>query len=231
VPQIFGSILQPNGNLGGGGGTGRGTNDNMGGSFGGSANPGGRSGLGGPVENVKDGLNDPITRGLLTINGMSILKPPYGRITAIDLKTGNQLWQVAHGETPDYIRNNALLKGITIPRTGQSGILGVMTTKSLVICGDGGLFTDEQGRKAARLRAYDKMTGREVGAVFMDQAQTGSPATYAIGGRQYIVVASGGFQGAEFICYRLPAPTAVAGGGGRGGRGGRGGPPGQGGGD
>jgi quinoprotein glucose dehydrogenase len=197
----------------------------MGGSFGGSAHPGGRSGLGGPVENVKDGLNDPITRGLLTINGMSILKPPYGRITAIDLKTGNQLWQVAHGETPDYIKNNALLKGITIPRTGQSGILGVMTTKSLVICGDGGLFTDEQGRKGARLRAYDKMTGREVGAVFLDQAQTGSPVTYAIGGRQYIVVASGGFQGAELIAYRLPAPAAPA--AGRGGRGGgRGAPPG-----
>ena len=225
VPQIYGHVLQPNGNLGGGGGTGRGTNDNMGGSFGGSANPGGRSGLGGPAEGIADGLNDPITRGLLTINGMTILKPPYGRITAIDLKTGNQLWQVAHGETPDYIKNNPLLKGVTIPRTGQSGILGVMTTKSLVICGDGGLFTDEQGRKAARLRAYDKMTGREVGAVFMDQAQTGSPASYMVGGRQYIVVASGGFQGAEFICYRLPVAVA-AGGGGRGGRGGRGGPPG-----
>jgi quinoprotein glucose dehydrogenase len=222
VPQIFGSVLLPNGNLGGGGGTGRGTNDNMGGSFGGSANPGGRAGLGGPVEGVADGLNDPITRGLLTINGLSILKPPYGRITAIDLKTGNQLWQVAHGETPDFIKNNPLLKGVTIPRTGQSGILGVMTTKSLVICGDGGLFTDEQGRKAARLRAYDKMTGREVGAVFMDQAQTGSPATYAVGGRQYIVVASGGFEGAEFIAYRLPLPAPA----GRGGRGGRGGAPG-----
>ena len=94
-----------------------------------------------------------------------------------------------------------------------------MTTKSLVICGDAGLFTDERGRKAARLRAYDKMTGREVGAVFMDQAQTGSPVTYMVGGRQYIVVASGGFEGAEFIAYRLPV-AAPADGGGRGGRGG-----------
>ena len=58
----------------------------------------------------------------------------------------------------------------------------------------------------------------------MDQAQTGSPATYAAGGRQYIVVASGGFQGAEFIADRLPLP-APAGRGGRG-AGGRGGPPG-----
>ena len=220
TPQLYGHVIRADGTLGGGGGTGRGTNDNMGGSFGGSANPGGRAGLGGPLaDTVRDGLNDPITRGLLTINGMSILKPPYGRITAIDLKTGNQLWQAVHGETPDFIKNNPLLKGVTIPRTGQSGILGVMTTKSLVICGDAGLFTDERGRKAARLRAYDKMTGREVGAVFMDQAQTGSPVTYMVGGRQYIVVASGGFEGAEFIAYRLPV-AAPADGGGRGGRGG-----------
>jgi len=218
TPQIYGHVLRPDGSLGGGGGTGRGTNDNMGGSFGGSAEPTPRSGLGGPPENVRDGLNDPITRGLLTINGMSILKPPYGRITAIDLKNGTIAWQVAHGETPDYIKNNPLLKGVTIPRTGQSGILGVMATKSLVICGDAGLFTDEQGRKAARLRAYDKATGKEVGAVFLDQAQTGSPMTYMVGGRQYIVVASGGFKGAELIAYRLPVPAAP--GAGRGGRGG-----------
>ncbi len=82
-------------------------------------------------------------------------------------------------------------------------------TKTLVICGDSGQFTDEQGRKAARLRAYDKMTGREVGTVFLDQAQTGSPMTFMLGGRQHIVVASGGFEGGEFICYRLPAPRAA----------------------
>jgi len=205
--------------------TSRGTNDNMGAGFGGSANPGGVAGrIGGPVDpSLKDGLNDPIVPGLLTINGMSILKPPYGRITAIDLKRGTQLWQMAHGETPDFIKNNPLMKGVTIPRTGQSGILGVLTTKSLVICGDSGSFTDEQGRKAARLRAYDKMTGREVGTVFMNQPQTGSPMTYMLNGHQHIVVASGGFQGAELLCYRLPLPPAPAAAGGRGGRGAGGG--------
>ena len=63
-------------------------------------------------------------------------------------------WQIVHGETPDRIKNHPLLKGVTIPRTGQSGILGTLTTKTLVICGDCGLFTDEtgpQGRAAARL--------------------------------------------------------------------------------
>jgi quinoprotein glucose dehydrogenase len=209
--QTYGNMQQANGRIIGAGTTGRGTNDNMGGSFGGVANPGGRPGLGGPTgPRDKDGINDPIQRGVLTINGMSILKPPYGRITAIDLNQGTKLWQTAHGETPDFIKNNPLTKGVTIPRTGQSGILGVLVTKSLVICGDSGLFTDEQGRKAARLRAYDKMTGREVGAVFLDQAQTGSPMTYMHGGRQHIVVASGGYEGGEFICYRLPTAAVNA---------------------
>jgi len=227
TPQIYAIRQGADGNAAAAGATGQGTNDNMGGSFGGSANPGGRAGaLGGPVRaGTKDGINDPFFQNQLTLNGMSILKPPYGRITAIDLKTGNKMWQVPHGETPDYIKNNELLKGVTIPRTGQSGVAGVLTTKSLVICGDTGQFTDEQGRKAARFRAYDKMTGREVGAVFMEQGQTGSPMTYMLNGRQYIVVASGGLNGAEYICYSLPGANAP-GGGGRGGRGGGRGAPG-----
>ena len=55
-----------------------------------------------------------------------------------------------HGETPDHIKNHRLLKGVTIPRTGQTGILGTLSTKTLVICGDAGLFTDETGRKGGR---------------------------------------------------------------------------------
>lgn len=210
--QAFGVQVNADGKLVSGfGGVGRGNNDNMGGAFGGAANPNGRAGNGGPVPaNTKDGLNDPITRGMLTIGGMSLLKPPWGRITALDLKTGKKMWEVAHGETPDFVTNNPLLKGVKVPRTGQSGILGVLTTKSLVMCGDSGLFTDEQGRKAARFRAYDKMTGTEVGAVFMDQAQTGSPMTYMYDGRQYIVVASGGFNGGELIAYSLPRARPAA---------------------
>jgi quinoprotein glucose dehydrogenase len=101
----------------------------------------------------------------------------------------------------------------------------------LVICGDSGVFTDETGRRAARLRAYDKMTGAEVGAVVMDQPQTGSPMTYMFSGRQYIVVASAGFAGGELIAYRLPPPAAPAAARGPGGPGGPpgGGPPGFGG--
>ena len=184
--------------------------DADGGTFGGTASlKGGASGRGTPQPGVKDGLNDPITPGLLSIGGLPLLKPPYGRISAIDLKSGTLAWQVAHGETPDFIRNNPLLKGVTIPRTGQGGILGVLTTKSLVICGDCGLFTDEKGRKAGRLRAYDKATGREVGAVFMEKAQTGAPMTYMLGGRQFIAFAMGGSRGADLIAYALPDRNAA----------------------
>ena len=95
------------------------------------------------------------------------------------------------------IKNNPLLKGIKIPRTGQASILGTLTTKSLVICGDGGLFTDEKGRKGARLRAYDKATGEEKGAVFIPWVQTGAAMTYMLGGKQYIVTAIGGSHGAD----------------------------------
>ena len=210
-PQAFGVTVGSDGRLRGAGAIGRGTNDNAGGAFGGSASPSKRSGYAGPVlPGTKDGLNDPITKGMLTIGGMSLLKPPWGQITALDLKTGTKMWEVPHGATPDFVTNNPLLKGVKVPRTGQSGILGVLATKSLVMCGDSGVFTDEQGRKAARLRAYDKLTGAEVGAVFMKQPQTGSPMTYMCDGVQHIVVSSGGFEGAELIAYRLPKTNGSA---------------------
>lgn len=200
TPHLYGQTILPDGRVGTAQGTGRGSND---GGHGGQAGP--------PPAGTRDDINDPITRGVLTINGMSIGKPPWGRITAIDLKNGTQLWQTVHGETPDFVTNNPLLKGVKVPRTGQSGILGVLTTKSLVICGDSGFFTDDQGRYAARLRAYDKLTGREVGAVFMESPQTGAAMTYMLGGRQHIVSAIGSnAQGAELVCYRLPAPAATA---------------------
>jgi quinoprotein glucose dehydrogenase len=143
----------------------------------------------------------------LTVRGMPLLKPPYGRITAINLDKGDIVWQIAHGETPDNVRNNPALKGLTIPRTGQSGIIGVLTTKTLVIAGESGFTTTPSGARGAMLRAYDKGTGNEVGAVYMPAPQTGSPMTYMLNGQQYIVVAISGnnFPG-ELIAYRLPPP-------------------------
>ena len=144
--------------------------------------------------------------GDLTVDGIPLVKPPYGRITATNLATGTQSWQAVHGETPDAIRNHPLLKGVKLPRTGMIGKVGPLSTKSLVICGDPMTYTDETGRLGARLRAYDKKTGEERGAVFIPGEQTGSPMSYMLGGRQYIVLAIGGrsYNGA-FIAFRLPA--------------------------
>jgi quinoprotein glucose dehydrogenase len=143
--------------------------------------------------------------GFLSVQGLPLIKPPYGRITAIDLTKGDLKWQVAHGETPDNIRNHPALKGLKIPRTGRAGNLGPLVTKTLVICGEAGFYTNEYGVRGAMLRAYDKATGDEKGAVYMSAPQSGSPMTYRLAGRQYIVVAiGGGNYSAELVAYRLP---------------------------
>jgi quinoprotein glucose dehydrogenase len=142
--------------------------------------------------------------GGLTVQGLPLIKPPYGRITALDLNKGDLVWQIAHGETPDNIKNHAALKGLTIPRTGRQGRIGTLVTKSLVIAGEGGFFTTPNGR-GAMLRAYDKATGKEAGAVFMPAPQTGSPMTYEWNGRQYLTVSiSGPGYSGELLTFRLP---------------------------
>jgi quinoprotein glucose dehydrogenase len=141
----------------------------------------------------------------LTVRGLPIMKPPYGRISAIDMKRGEILWQIAHGETPDNIRNNAALKGLTVPRTGRPGTVGTLVTKTILIAGEPGFGPTPSGARGAMLRAYDKATGKEVGAVYMPAPQTGSPMTYLVNGRQHIVVAvSGAGYSGEFIAFRLP---------------------------
>jgi len=141
----------------------------------------------------------------LTIQGLPLIKPPYGQISAIDLKRGEFLWQVPHGETPDVIRNHPALKGLQIPRTGRTGSVGTLVTKTLVIAGEGSFGPTPSGVRGAMLRAYDKATGQEVGAVYMPAPQTGSPMTYMLNGRQYLVVAiSGGTYSGELVAYRLP---------------------------
>src|SRR5258705_13315636 len=142
--------------------------------------------------------------GNLTVQGLPLIKPPYGRITALDMNKGTLAWQIAHGETADNIKNNPALKGVTIPRTGRQGRIGVLVTKSLVIAGEGGFFTAPNGRRGAMLRAYDKATGKEVGEVYMPAPQTGSPMTYMLDGKQYITVSiSGPGYSAEVVSFRL----------------------------
>ena len=97
------------------------------------------------------------------------------------------------------------LQGVTIPRTGRQGKVGTLITKTLVIAGDGGIFTALSGKVGAMLRAYDKATGEEVGEVYMPAAGSGSPMTYMHDGEQYVVLAvsARGHPG-ELLAYRLP---------------------------
>jgi quinoprotein glucose dehydrogenase len=143
----------------------------------------------------------------LDVDGLPLIKAPYGTITAINLDKGEFVWQIPHGETPDVVRNSAILKGMNIPRTGQTTYnVGTLVTKTLVIAGEGTITTTADHPRGAMLRAYDKMTGKEVGAVYMPAPQTGSPMTYMVNGKQYIVMAvSGGPYSGEYIAYTLPA--------------------------
>ena len=144
--------------------------------------------------------------GGLNVQGLPLLKPPYGSIVAIDMNKGDILWRVANAETPDNVRNHPALKGLTIPRTGQSGYnIGTLITKTLVIAGEGQITTTADHPRGAMLRAYDKATGKEVGAVYMPAPQSGSPMTYMLNGKQYIIVAvSGGAYSGEYLAFRLP---------------------------
>ena len=142
---------------------------------------------------------------VLTVQGLPLVKPPYGRITAFDMNKGDIVWQIAHGETPDNIKNHPALRGLNIPRTGRIGRIGTLVTKTLVIAGEGGFATTPNGQRGAMLRAYDKATGQELGAVYMPAPQTGSPMTYMLGGKQYITLAiSGAGFGSELIAFKLP---------------------------
>ena len=105
--------------------------------------------------------------GGLNVRGLPLAKPPYGRITAIDMDQGEIAWQIAHGETADNLRNHPALKGLNIQRTGRAGQIGTLVTRTLVIAGDAGVSTQPSGARGAMLRAYEKATGREVGSVFM----------------------------------------------------------------
>jgi len=153
---------------------------------------------GSPVASAK-----PIPR--LEVDGLPIVKPPYGLLAAIDLHEGELLWQVPHGDTPDQLRNHPVLKDMKIPKTGQRGSVGLLVTKTLVILGDPEVTTTNEHPRGAMLRAYDKSSGEQVGAVYLPAPQSGSPMTYLANGKQYVVVAvSGGPYSGEYLAFALP---------------------------
>jgi quinoprotein glucose dehydrogenase len=166
--------------------------------------PGENAGADSPMPKKKSAGNGYVP---LNVDGLPLLKPPYGTISAINLDKGEIVWQIAHGETPDVVRNHPALKGMNIPHTGQETYnIGTLVTKTLVIAGDGQITTTSDHPRGAMLRAYDKKTGKELGAVYMPAPQSGSPMTYMANGKQYIVVAiSGGAYSGEYIAFSLPA--------------------------
>src|SRR5262245_27665515 len=147
-------------------------------------------------------------RGLTSgLEGFPIVKPSYGVLTAIDLNTGETKFKVPHGDTPDNVRGSLQRLGISYSeKTGQGGSVGVLVTRTLVIVGDPQATTTPEHLRGGMLRAYDKKTGQEVGAVLMPNFQSGSPMTYMAGGTQYIVVAvqGTGGSGGQYIAYALP---------------------------
>ncbi len=124
-------------------------------------------------------------------HGLPLVKPPYGRITAIDLNTGNHKWMIPNADTPDWIKNNPALKGLNIPRTGLPDRVGMLVTKTLLFAGEGAGLYGSDGGGGNKFRAYDKETGKIMSELTLPANQSGVPMTYSINGKQYIVVAVG----------------------------------------
>jgi len=154
------------------------------------------------------------------VQGLPLLKPPYGRITAYDMNKGEIAWQVPNGgDTPPNIKEALAKLGLTnVPPTGFPAQAGLLVTKTLLFGGEGG-----GGRPL--LHAYDKKTGENIAELPTPGNQTGVPMTYMFQNRQFILMAVGGQPAGQLVAFALPAPGGP-GGGGRGGRGGgRGGAP------
>jgi len=148
------------------------------------------------------GENEEIVARLVTIKGprgLPLLKPPYGRITAIDLNKGEIIWQVPNGDGP---RHHPAIKSLNPGPLGSTGRVAPLLTRTLLFAGEGpqGLTT-----AAPIFRAYDKVTGKVVWEFKLDQHVVGAPMTYLAGGKQYIVVSCGYRKWPhELIAFSLP---------------------------
>jgi len=131
------------------------------------------------------------------LNGLPVVKPPYGRITAIDMNKGELKFQIANGPTPKEIAENSALKGVTLPPTGRTTRAVTLVTKTL-------LFTAEGWGGSPLLTARDKATGDVLAQLPLPGPTGGLPMTYMIDGKQYVVVSVGGPNGAELVAFAFP---------------------------
>jgi quinoprotein glucose dehydrogenase len=137
--------------------------------------------------------------------GLPLVKPPWGRITAIDLNTGEHVWMIANGEPPDYVKAHPALAGVTLPRTGRPERAGLVVTRTLLFAGEGAGLFGMYGGGGRMLRAHDKSTGEILAEIELPANQTGAPLTYMLDGVQYVTVAVGAQDfPAELVALRLP---------------------------
>ncbi|MEX0619331.1 MAG: hypothetical protein WDZ76_06030 [Pseudohongiellaceae bacterium] len=135
------------------------------------------------------------------VEGLEIVKPPYGRITAIDMNSGDHLWWVPNADTPDRIANHPLLEGVDLPPTGVPTRSGTLLTKTLLFVAEGNGAADA----GPTMRAIDKQTGEIIVEMDLPDNQTGLPFTYEHDGKQYLALFVGGRGNpAQLIAYALP---------------------------
>jgi len=129
--------------------------------------------------------------------GIPVAKPPWGRITAINLNTGQHQWVIANGDTPKSIRDNPALKGVALPRTGKHTRSGIVVTKTLLFAGEG--FGGDP-----IFRAHNKLTGEIIAEINLPASQASPPSTYRYKGKQYIVMTvANGETPSEMIALAL----------------------------
>lgn len=129
--------------------------------------------------------------------GLPLLKPPYGTITAIDLNTGDHLWQIPNGDTPANIRNHPALEGVELPVTGKAAHATVLVTSTLMMYGEG------RGGEPL-FHAVDKRTGETLASVELPAPTNTAPMTFMHDGVQYIVAAiGGGGQPGSLVALRV----------------------------
>ena len=138
--------------------------------------------------------------------GLPLVKPPWGRITAVDLNKGDIAWTIANGDAPDFVKNHPAMKGIDLSNVGHPSRALLMVTKTLLFGSDGNnLWSGPPGQGGNMFRAYDKKTGKMIHEMALPAMTTGIPMTYMVKGKQYIVVAIGA-QGvpASLVALALP---------------------------
>jgi len=135
-----------------------------------------------------------------------LIKPPWGRITAIDLNTGDHLWMAPNGDAPDYVKNHPAMKGIDLSKAGKPSRALLMVTKTLLFAPEGNnLFSAAPGAGGDMLRVLDKKTGKLIHQIALPAMATGVPMTYMANGRQFIVIAVGASGvPAELVALALP---------------------------